>query len=238
MARPRSAGPKTTLPCCARRKCWRPSSEGRRRGASRRPFLWRRGGAGRGHAQACPDRQPDSARSADTFAAAPMRRGRALPLLPRHDGCLFRRLARRRPGGDPVDDRFLRRRGNLGVMAGSRARLRRRDDAGQHARLGLRLRSPAVAGNAGGYRRAGLRGRRGAEPSRDLPRQRPRRHVDRWRDIQDDRWRGAFHDLDPSGAGCRTDRRYGLARRRCRTPVRQPRRQQTVAQADGAPCCQ
>ena len=35
----------------------------------------------------------------------------------------------------------------------------------------LRLRSPAVAGDAGGYRRAGRRGGRCEQPSRDLPRQ-------------------------------------------------------------------
>ena len=55
----------------------------------------------RRHAQACADRQPDGARSAAAVdCCSDCREDAALPLLPRHDGRLFRGLSRRRPGSD------------------------------------------------------------------------------------------------------------------------------------------
>ena len=166
----------------------------------RRSFVRRCSGARGRPAQTCADRQPDDTRGAAAFAAA---RSAARKSTTRSFRDMTDAYFAAYRGGDREaianDDRLLRRRGDLSLVAGARTRLRRGDDAGQRARLGD---PPMTTGcRRKFWQRSSVPvavavGRE--KPSCGLQRQRSRRYVDQGRDVQDDRRRIAFHDLDPS----------------------------------------
>ena len=188
-----------TRPRCSKRSCG-----ARQPGASRRPFVRRRGGARRRAQERVPLLSLADHRGAGAGAAAARGRAPSLSRLPGHDRRLFRRLPGRRATAiEPMIDFY----GGAGTFAGwpKGPRLCGRDDAGQYPRLGGRLRFPADARLSREGRRPDPGLARRGQPSGDAAANELLSQCHGQRLARDDRRRGPFHDFDPCRGGRRGD---------------------------------